>query len=87
MPRIKERKKKLIKNFRRHEKDTGSPEVQIALLTEEILNLNEHLKKNPHDYTAKKGLIIKVVQRRKIIRYLEKKSFETFKKVKKELKL
>jgi len=87
MPKTKQRKKEIIKNFARHEKDSGSPEVQIALLTEEILNLNKHLKKNPHDYTAKRGLIMKVVQRRKIIKYLSKKSVETYKNVKKELKL
>ncbi|MCS7183753.1 MAG: 30S ribosomal protein S15 [Patescibacteria group bacterium] len=84
MPRTKQEN---IQQYRRHEKDVGSPEVQIALLTEEILNLTQHLKKNPKDFSSKRGLILKVVKRRKLLKYLEKKSLETYKKIKRELKI
>lgn len=80
-------KSETIKKYRRHEKDVGSPEVQIALLTEEILNLTKHLKKNPKDFNSKRGLILKVVHRRRLLRYLEKKSYVSYVKIKKELKI
>lgn len=83
----KEKIKEIIKKYSRHEKDVGSPEVQIVLLTEEILNLTDHLKRNPKDVNSKRGLILKVVHRRKLLKYLEKKSVETYKKIKKDLRL
>ncbi len=86
MARTKQ-KQEIIKKHQRHEKDVGSPEVQIALLTSEILNLTEHLKKNPKDMNSKRGLILKVVHRRKLLKYLEKTSFESYKRVKKDLKI
>jgi small subunit ribosomal protein S15 len=86
MARTKQ-KQEIIKKHQRHEKDVGSPEVQIALLTSEILNLTEHLKKNPKDVNSKRGLILKVVHRRKLLKYLEKTSFESYKRVKKDLKI
>ncbi|GIW66121.1 MAG: 30S ribosomal protein S15 [Candidatus Parcubacteria bacterium] len=85
--RLKNNKKTIINNYARHDKDVGSPEVQIALLTQEIINLTEHLKKHPKDVSSKRGLIFKVVKRKKLLRYLEKKSTESFKKIKKELKI
>lgn len=86
MARTKQ-KQEIIKKHQRHEKDVGSPEVQIALLTSEILNLTEHLKKNPKDVNSKRGLILKVVHRRKLLKYLEKTSFESYKRVKRDLKI
>ncbi len=57
-----EKKQEIIKNFARGEKDTGSAEVQIAILTEEIKNLTEHLKEHTHDYHSRRGLLKKVGQ-------------------------
>jgi small subunit ribosomal protein S15 len=77
----------IIKKFGRHEKDTGSCEVQIAILTEEIINLTKHLQKHPKDYNSKRGLILKIAQRRKLLKYLERKSVTRYKKLKELLKL
>lgn len=71
---VKEKVKEVAEKFGKTSKDTGSPEVQIALLTEEILNLTKHLQKNPHDFSSKGGLIMKVAHRRKLLKYIEKKS-------------
>lgn len=87
MTKVKEKIEKIIKKFGKHEKDSGSPEVQIALLTEEILNLQKHLSKNKKDKSSKRGLILKVVQRRKILSYLKKESVERYKKIVEELRL
>jgi len=77
----------IIKKFGKHEKDTGSCEVQIAILTEEIINLTKHLQKHPKDYNSKRGLILKIAQRRKLLKYLERKSITRYKKLKELLKL
>jgi small subunit ribosomal protein S15 len=77
----------IIKKFGKHEKDTGSCEVQIALLTEEIINLTKHLQKHPKDYNSKRGLILKIAQRRKLLKYLERKSVTRYKKLKELLNL
>jgi len=69
-----ENKSKIIKKHAVHEKDTGSPEVQIALLSEEIENLVSHLKKHPKDFHSKRGLIKMVVKRKKLLNYLKKDS-------------
>ena len=66
----KDVKTKIIKEFARDEKDTGSPEVQIALLTNEINALTEHLKNNKQDKHSKRGLLMKVVKRRSLLNYL-----------------
>ena len=68
----KEVKTKIIKDFARDEKDTGSPEVQIAILTNEINALTEHLKNNKQDKASKRGLLIKVGKRRSLLNYLVK---------------
>lgn len=73
MALIKEKKNDLINNFRRHEKDTGSPEVQIALLSERIKLLTEHLKQFPKDKHSRQGLIKMVNDRRRHLNYLLKK--------------
>lgn len=68
----KSEKENIIKEYATHEGDTGSPEVQIAILTKEIQILTEHLKVNIHDYHSKKGLLMKVGKRRNLLEYLKK---------------
>ena len=68
----KETKQNIVKTYATHEGDTGSPEVQIAILTEEIKVLTEHLKVNIHDLHSKKGLLMKVGKRRNLLEYLKK---------------
>jgi len=70
----KVKKQKLIGETQRHEKDTGSPEVQISILTKRIEELSKHLKKNAKDYHSRRGLLGMVADRQKHVRYLEKKS-------------
>lgn len=67
-----EEKTKLVKKYKLHEKDTGSPEVQIALLTEEIKGLVLHFKKHPKDFHSKRGLLKMVAKRKKLLNYLKK---------------
>lgn len=83
----KKKKQQIIKKFAIHENDTGSAEVQIALLTEEISNLTEHLKIHKKDFSSRRGLLRKVAERRKLLRYLEKENQESFEKLVKRLKL
>ena len=66
-------KKKVINDYKKHEKDTGSPEVQIALLTNRIQYLTEHLKLNKKDFSSRRGLLKLVGKRRKLLDYLRKK--------------
>ncbi len=68
-----ERKQQLINEFRTHESDTGSPEVQIAILTENINNLNEHLRTHKKDHHSRRGLLKMVGQRRNLLNYLKEK--------------
>lgn len=83
----KKKKAQIIKKFATHENDTGSSEVQIALLTEEIKNLTEHLKTHKKDYSSRRGLLRKVAERRRLLRYLEKENNESFTELVKKLKL
>jgi len=76
-----ERKEALIKEYQVHESDTGSPEVQIAILTERINYLNEHLKINKKDHHSRRGLLKMVGQRRALLEYLKKKDFERYRKI------
>ena len=69
-----ERKQELIKEFARDENDTGSPEVQVAILSERIKNLTEHMKEHKHDFHSRRGLLMMVGQRRRLLAYLKKKS-------------
>ena len=82
-----EEKQEIIKNFARGEKDTGSAEVQIAILTEEIKNLTEHLKEHTHDYHSRRGLLKKVGQRRSLLNYLKNKDVTRYREVVKKLGL
>lgn len=66
-----EKKKKLVTDFAIHQKDTGSPEVQVALLTERINHLTDHLKVHKKDFTSRHGLLMMVGQRRRLLKFLE----------------
>ena len=87
MALTKEKKAEIIKRFAKDEKDTGSAEVQIAILTEEILVLTEHLKEHKHDYHSRRGMLKKVGQRRSLLNYLKKKDITRYRDVVKKLGL
>ncbi|MFV9875533.1 MAG: 30S ribosomal protein S15 [Rickettsiales endosymbiont of Dermacentor nuttalli] len=72
------KKQELIKQFARSEGDTGSPEVQCAILTERIINLTEHFKKHAKDHHSRRGLLILVSQRRRLLDYVKKVSKERY---------
>lgn len=67
-----EEKKSLLEKFKRHEKDTGSPEIQIAILTHRINRLTEHFKTHKKDHISKRGLLKMVARRRKLLNYLKR---------------
>jgi small subunit ribosomal protein S15 len=75
MPLDKEVKTKVIQDYHRHESDTGSPEVQIAILTSRITQLTEHLRANKHDESCRRGLLQMVGQRRRLLAYLRKSDY------------
>jgi len=77
----KQEREKIKKELGKHPKDTGSPEIQIALLTKKIENLTEHLKKNKKDHGSKKGLYEMVSRRKKLLDYLRRKDIERYKKI------
>ena len=83
----KEVKAKIIKDFAKNENDTGSAEVQIAILSKEIDELTEHLKVHTHDYHSRRGLLKKVGQRRNMLQYLAKKDLPSYREVIKKLGL
>ena len=83
----KDKKAQIIKEFARDSKDTGSPEVQIAILTKEINALTEHLKNNKQDKASKRGLLMKVGKRRSLLNYLIKNDVTRYRAVVKELGL
>ncbi|NLZ56240.1 MAG: 30S ribosomal protein S15 [Clostridiaceae bacterium] len=74
----KARKAEIIKEFGRSEGDTGSPEVQVALLTERINHLTEHLKIHKHDHHSRRGLLVMVGNRRSLLNYLERIDIERY---------
>ncbi len=78
-------KLQIIDKFRLHELDTGSPEVQIALLSERIRQLTEHFKTHTKDHHSRRGLLKLVGQRRKLLNYIKRKDVERYKKVIQEL--
>jgi len=87
MALTKEKKTAIIKEFARDQKDTGSPEVQIAILTNEINALTEHLKNNKQDKHSKRGLLIKVGKRRSLLNYLIKTDVKRYRAVVEKLGL
>ena len=80
-------KTKLVKEFRLHEKDTGSADVQVALLTDRINHLTEHLQKNIKDHSSRRGLLMMVGQRRRLLDYLNTVDPSRYTAVTKKLKL
>lgn len=82
-----EDKQKIIQQYRIHEKDTGSPEVQIALLTHRINHLTEHLQKHKKDFASRRGLIMMVNKRRRLLEYLKEKDRERYLKLTQKLGL
>ncbi len=81
MALAQEKKKEIIDQFRNHEKDTGSPEVQIALLTERIRYLTEHFKVHKKDHLSRRGLLKLVGQRRRLLNYLRENNVERYRMV------
>ena len=83
----KETKSQIIKDFAKNEKDCGSAEVQIAILTNEINILTEHLKEHKHDFHSKRGLLMKVGRRKKLLAYLKENDVKSYREVIKKLNL
>lgn len=83
----KERKQEIINTYKREEKDTGSPEVQIALLTERINELTEHLKVHKKDNHSRRGLFKMIGKRRNLLNYLAKKDLPRYREIVKQLNL
>lgn len=83
----KTKKNNIVAKFKVHSSDTGSPQVQIALLTEEVKDLTKHLKSHPHDYSSRRGLIKKVNERKKLLKYLRKENQKEWEKIVKVLKI
>ena len=77
----KEKKKELITQYQSHKKDTGSPEVQISVLTEKINELTKHLATNPKDYQSQRGLLIMVGARRSHLNYLQKIKADSYRRI------
>jgi len=80
-------KQKIIKKFRTHDKDTGSSQIQIAILSEEIKLLTDHLKEHKKDFSSRRGLIKKVNERRKLLAYLRSIEYDNYVDISKKLKL
>ncbi|AXO12996.1 MULTISPECIES: 30S ribosomal protein S15 [Thalassospira] len=76
-----ERKAELIKEYGQKDGDTGSPEVQVAILTERIKNLTEHMKEHNHDFHSRRGLLMMVGQRRRLLKYLQRKDQSRYESV------
>ena len=83
----KDRKTEIIETFKREDKDTGSSEVQIALLTERIKELTEHLKVHPKDNHSRRGLLKMVGKRRNLLKYLERKDVNRYREITQKLSL
>jgi small subunit ribosomal protein S15 len=75
----KEKRAELVKKYGRKENDSGSTEVQVAILTEEIIELNDHLKLHPKDHHSRRGLLMKVGHRRNLMNYLQKSDDQRYK--------
>jgi small subunit ribosomal protein S15 len=75
---VVENKEEVMQEHRTHEGDTGSPEVQVAVLTRRIAHLTEHLREHNHDYHSRRGLLKMVGKRRRLLKYLQKKDVERY---------
>ena len=78
MALVDQSKEEIITEYATHEGDTGSPEVQIALLTKRIVNLTEHMKANKHDYHSQRGLLLMIGKRRRLLAYLKKEDINRY---------
>ena len=87
MPLSLDVKKKIMSEYATHEGDTGSPEVQVAMLTQRILDLTEHSRQHKHDHHSRRGLLLLVGQRRRLLRYLETVDVERYRSLIKRLGL
>ncbi len=76
-----ERKNELISEFKTHDNDTGSPEVQVAILTEQITTLNDHLREHNKDHHSRRGLMKMVGKRRNLLNYLRKKDVQRYREL------
>lgn len=83
----KKEKEKIIKKFQTHPGDTGSSQVQIAILSAEINDLTEHLKQHKHDFSSRRGLLRKVAERKRLLKYLQKENQQAFEELATKLKL
>jgi len=83
----KKTKQRIINKFKTHATDTGSTQIQVAILTEEIKQLTEHLKRHKHDHSSRRGLLKKVGERRRLLKYLQKEDEKAFQDLAKSLKL
>ena len=77
----KEKIEEIVAAHRLHESDTGSPEVQIAILTEDVTNLTEHLRMHKKDFHSRRGLLKKVGKRRRLLDYLKRKDIESYRQL------
>jgi small subunit ribosomal protein S15 len=87
MSLTKEKKTDLIGTYHRHDTDTGSPEVQVAILTTRILQLTEHLRQHKHDESSRRGLLKMVGQRRRLMAYLRREEFSRYQALAERLNL
>jgi len=87
MTLTKEEKQSIINDYQKHEGDTGSPEVQIAIMTRRISQLTEHLKIHTHDESSRRGLLKLVGQRRRLLAYIRRKDFQRYKAITEQLNL
>ena len=81
MALVQEKKKEIIEQFKKHEKDTGSPEVQIALLSERIRYLTEHFKIHKRDHLSRRGILKLVGQRRRLLNYLKETKVDQYRMI------
>jgi small subunit ribosomal protein S15 len=81
MPLAPEKKRSIIEQYRTHEADTGSSDIQIAVLTRRILDLIEHLKAHPHDHSTRRGLLMMVGKRRRLLNYLRRTDFDRYRQL------
>ncbi len=83
----KNEKNEIIKEYNRHEEDTGSPEVQIAILSKRIAQLTDHLRINTHDESSRRGLLKMVGRRRRLLAYLRRKDYKRYLALTEQLKI
>ena len=83
----KERKKEIVQKYGKNDRDSGNPEVQVAILTEHITELTDHLTKNKTDHHSRRGLLLMVGKRKRLLNYLSRKNIERYRKIIQELNI